>query len=107
MLYRVYAKCVTRPVGKRIEKVENVNDDIQGLINYYLNTYDFSEMTENQVSDLIEMMWKNTCDFLENEKYLGCGDYVIIDCDFSDIEIPDICGFENIIGEYRIQYIVK
>lgn len=102
MLYRVYAKCVTRPAGKRIEKVENVNDDIQGLIDYYLNTYDFSEMTEKQTSDLIEMMWRNACDFLENEKYLGCGDYAIMDCDFSDIEIPNICGFENIIGEYRI-----
>ena len=102
MLFRVWANCVRRPNGMRIEDVdqraldEAINEVLDdAMVNDMIDTVrdsDPTEVDDNKISkalDKIRAWW-------EDDKFLNVGDYMIVEKDSIDeVRIPDMCGYDT------------
>ena len=108
-IYKVYAQCVR--VAKRIREIDidDVKEEIEDLLNYAgdngVVNYDREvigkdgdveyEIDEEKYSEYFEKGMKAW----ENYKSIGCGDYIIVECEYDEIEIPNVAGFDTFIFE--------
>lgn len=108
-IYKVYSQCVR--VAKRIHEIDldDVKEEISNLlnfagdngdVNYTKEIVDEDGDVEYEIDeDKYDEYFKKGLDFWEKNKCIGCGDYIIIECEYDEIEIPNVAGFDTDIFE--------
>lgn len=104
-IYKVYSQCVR--VAKRIHEIDldDVKEEISNLlnfagdngdVNYTKEIVDDDGDVEYEIDeDKYDEYFRKGLDFWEKHKCIGCGDYIITECGYDEIEIPNIAGFDT------------
>ena len=108
-IYKVYSQCVRVP--KRIHEIDidDVKEEItnllnfagdNGVVNYDKEVIDKDGDVEYEIDEeKYDEYFKKGLDYWEKYKCIGCGDYIIIECEYDEIEIPNVAGFDTFIFE--------